>query len=47
MCPIHGEFKHFPAPKAKDFRFARNDSSIMSAKLLSIMPMIASQVTPD
>jgi hypothetical protein len=47
MCPIHGEFKHFPAPKAKDFRFARNDSSIMSAKLLSIMPMIARQVTPD
>ncbi|MGA7999549.1 MAG: hypothetical protein WCA28_32190 [Bradyrhizobium sp.] len=47
MCPIPGDFKHFPAPKAKDFRFPRNDSSIMSAKLLSIMPMIARQVTPD
>jgi hypothetical protein len=47
MCPIHGEFKHFPASKAKDFRFVRNDSSIMRAKLLSIMRTIADQVTPD
>jgi hypothetical protein len=47
MCPIHGDFKHFPAAKANDFRFVRNDSSIMRAKLLSIMPAIAGQVTPN
>jgi len=47
MCPIHREFKHFPASKAKDFRFRRKVSSIMSAKLLSIMRANAARVTPD
>jgi len=47
MCPIHRDIKHFPAPKAKDFRFRRKVSSIMSAKLLSIMRANAGQVTPD
>jgi hypothetical protein len=37
MCPIHGDFKQFHATKAKDFRFLRKVSSIMRAKLLSIM----------
>jgi hypothetical protein len=47
MCPIHRDFKHFSASKAKDFRFRRKVSSIMSAKLLSIMRADAVQVTPD
>ena len=37
MCLIHRDFKHFPWPKTKDFRNCRNDSSIMWAKVLSIM----------
>jgi hypothetical protein len=45
MCPIHGDFKHFMQAKAKEFRRSRKDSSIMRAKVLSIMPAIARQVT--
>jgi hypothetical protein len=47
MCLIHKDFKHFPASKAKHFRFACKVSSIMSAKLLSIMRADAAQVTRD
>jgi hypothetical protein len=37
MCLIHGDFKHFDGSKANHFRHQRKDSSIMRAKLLSIM----------
>ena len=37
MCLIHSYFKHLLGPKAKEFRLARKVSSIMSAKVLSIM----------
>ncbi len=37
MCLIHSDFKHFPASKTKDFQFHRKVSSIMRAKLLSII----------
>src|SRR6185437_7898051 len=37
MCPIHSDFKHFRASKAEDFRPHGNASSIMRAKVLSIM----------
>jgi hypothetical protein len=47
MCLIHGDFKQFRGPKAKDFRIARKVPSIMSAKVLSIMRSNAAQVTPD
>jgi hypothetical protein len=47
MCLIHRDFKHFRWPRAKDFHRRRKVSSIMSAKLLSIMPANAGQVTPD
>jgi len=47
MCLIQLEFKHFHAGKAEEFRQSRKVSSIMSAKLLSIMPANAGQVTPD
>jgi hypothetical protein len=47
MCPIHRDFKHFNALEAKDFRKPRKVSSIMRAKLLSIMRADARQVTPD
>jgi hypothetical protein len=45
MCPIHSDFKHFPASKAKDFRLRRKVSSIMRAKLLSIMRADAGPMT--
>jgi hypothetical protein len=45
MCPIHADFKHFPAVRTEEFRFRRNDSSIMRAKVLSIMPANPWQVT--
>jgi hypothetical protein len=37
MCLIHGDFKHFARAKAINFAAFRNVSSIMRAKLLSIM----------
>jgi len=37
MCPIHSDFKHLLHRKANDFRLSRKVSSIMSAKVLSIM----------
>jgi len=37
MCLIHGDFKHFAASKANHFRLQGKNSSIMYAKLLSIM----------
>jgi hypothetical protein len=37
MCRIHGDFKHFALPNAKHFRHFSKVSSIMSAKVLSIM----------
>jgi hypothetical protein len=45
MCLIHGDFKHFAASKANHFRYQCNDSSIMRAKLLSIMRARTRQVT--
>jgi hypothetical protein len=47
MCLIHRDFKHFHVPKANDFRNFRNNASIMSAKVLSIMPAKAGPVTTD
>jgi hypothetical protein len=47
MCLIHRDFKHFTPPKAKQFPQFRKVSSIMWAKVLSIMPAEASPVTPD
>jgi hypothetical protein len=47
MCRIYAYFKHFYAPKAKDFRSRRKVSSIMRAKVLSIMPANAAPVTSD
>jgi hypothetical protein len=37
MCLIHADFKHFHAPETKEFPHSRKVSSIMSAKVLSIM----------
>jgi hypothetical protein len=37
MCRFHAEFKHFPGGGTKDFGLRRKVSSIMRAKLLSIM----------
>jgi hypothetical protein len=45
MCLIHGDFKHFAASNAKQFRHCRKVSSIMSAKVLSIMRADAGRVT--
>jgi hypothetical protein len=47
MCPIHAHFKHFPGSKANDFQRYRKVSSIMLAKVLSIMQADAGQVTSD
>jgi hypothetical protein len=38
MCLIHSDFKHLLARKANDFQASGKVSSIMSAKVLSIMP---------
>ena len=38
MCLIHNDFKHLLHRKAKHFRLVRKVSSIMPAKVLSIMP---------
>jgi hypothetical protein len=45
MCLIHRDFKHFAASKANHFRQRGKDSSIMRAKLLSIMRAEAAPVT--
>jgi hypothetical protein len=45
MCLIHGDFKHFHAVNRKQFRQRRKVSSIMWAKVLSIMPTDAGPVT--
>jgi len=45
MCPIHRDFKHFAASNANHFRHRGNLSSIMWAKVLSIMRAEARQVT--
>jgi hypothetical protein len=37
MCPIGADFKHFPARETRNFRLHGNTSSIMQAKVLSIM----------
>ena len=37
VCLIHSDFKHLLHRKANDFRCTRKVSSIMSAKVLSIM----------
>jgi len=44
MCLIHRDFKHFTAGKATNFRGQRKVSSIMQAKVLSIMQAEAGQV---
>jgi hypothetical protein len=45
MCLIHRDFKHFAASKANHFPHCRKVSSIMRAKVLSIMRADAPQVT--
>jgi len=45
MCLIHRDFKHFAASKANHFQYQSNDSSIMHAKVLSIMLPEAGEVT--
>jgi hypothetical protein len=47
MCPIDADFKRFHAMEAKEFRLRRKVSSIMHAKVLSIMPPNAEPVTSD
>jgi hypothetical protein len=37
MCLIHGDFKHFAAANTTNFRHSCKNSSIMPAKVLSIM----------
>jgi hypothetical protein len=37
MCPIGADFKHFQPAKSSDSHRSRNVSSIMRAKVLSIM----------
>jgi hypothetical protein len=37
MCPNGADFKHFQAAEGSDSFLSRNVSSIMRAKLLSIM----------
>jgi hypothetical protein len=47
MCLIHGDFKHFAAAKAIDFRLYCKNSSIMRAKVLSIMRADAQPLRSD
>jgi hypothetical protein len=47
MCLIHRDFKHLALSNARQFRRRRKVSSIMWAKVLSIMPVNAGQVTSD
>jgi len=46
MCPFGADFKHFCALKTEDFRLSRNASSIIKAKVLSIMQDNRRRVTP-
>jgi len=45
MCPDGADFKHFRAAKIEDFQDHRNTSSIMQAKVLSIMEDVSASVT--
>jgi hypothetical protein len=47
MCLIHLEFKRFHAAKRQQFQQSRKVSSIMRAKVLSIMSTEARAVTAD
>jgi hypothetical protein len=47
MCLIHADFKHFRGFETKESHERRNDSSIMRAKVLSIMRANAGQGTFD
>jgi hypothetical protein len=47
MCRIQADFKHFRSSGTKEFQECRNISSIMRAKVLSIMPANAGPVTSD
>jgi hypothetical protein len=47
MCPIHNYFKRFQSEKTKDFPEWCKVSSIMQAKVLSIMRTNAEPVTTD
>jgi len=47
MCLIHRDFKHFTLPNAKHFRHLRKVSSIMRAKVLSIMQAEGRQLRRD
>jgi len=47
MCPIGADFKHFHAGQTQQIGSRRKVSSIMWAKVLSIMPANATAVTPD
>jgi hypothetical protein len=47
MCPIDADFKRFRAMEAKEFGYRRKVSSIMHAKVLSIMLPNAAPVTSD
>jgi hypothetical protein len=44
MCLIHRDFKHFAPAKANDFRDLCKNSSIILAKVLSIMRKDARRV---
>jgi hypothetical protein len=47
MWPNGADFKHFLAADLDEFRHLSKVSSIMRAKVLSIMPMKAAPVTSD
>jgi hypothetical protein len=47
MCPIFADFKHFRQGETKDFPACSKVSSIMRAKVLSIMTADAAPVTAD
>jgi len=46
MCPIGADFKHFRRAERRKFRSFRKVSSIMQAKVLSIMEADCGPVTP-
>jgi hypothetical protein len=46
MCPFGADFKHFREGKTEDFRLSGNASSIIKAKVLSIMQDNGARVTP-
>jgi hypothetical protein len=47
MCLIHADFKHFHPTETEEFRQHLKVSSIMWAKVLSIMPTEGTPVTAD